>query len=111
MTNPQKRKGSKWERDLVNWFNQHGHPGVERAYGAGRPDDRGDLTGIPGFTIEAKNHQKITLATFVDETAREAHNAGTPWYATIIKRRSRPPADAYVVMPLHIFADLIGGNE
>ncbi len=57
-----RRKGSIWERAVVAYLRQHGFPHAERAYGAGRPQDVGDIDGLPGVVIEAKNHRSIDLA-------------------------------------------------
>lgn len=46
-----KAKGSAFEREIVAFLRTHGHPYAERAYGAGRPGDVGDIDGIPGFVI------------------------------------------------------------
>ena len=45
-----KAKGSAFERDVVAFLRDHGHPFAERHYGAGRPEDVGDIDGIPGWT-------------------------------------------------------------
>ncbi len=56
-----KRKGSAFERDVVAYLREHGFPDAERAYGAGRPEDIGDVVGIPGVTVEVKNHARLEL--------------------------------------------------
>ena len=66
MTNPAKRKGSTFELDVVKFMREQGFP-AERAYGAGRPDDRGDIVGVPGFVVECKNHARLELAVWCDE--------------------------------------------
>lgn len=114
------RKGSTFERALVDYLRNHGFPFAERAYGAGRPDDRGDIDGIVGWVIEAKNHKTLELARWCDEAAKEA-TTGHPWpagagllrrpWAVIAKRRNRPISDAYVVMPLEQFARLVADDE
>ena len=43
MSSPQKIKGSQYERDVVKWLRSMGYPCAERAYGAGRHDDVGDI--------------------------------------------------------------------
>jgi hypothetical protein len=43
----------------------------------------------------------------MDEAAKESENAGTRWHAAIIKRRNRNVKDAYVVMPLWMWAEFI----
>ncbi len=102
-----KRKGSAYERDVVGYLRGHGFPEAERAYGAGRPDDVGDIANVPGVTMEVKNHNHIDLASFVDEAEHEAENARTPYGVAVVKRRQRPVAESYVVMTLETFTRLL----
>ena len=97
MANPNKDKGSQWERDIVAHFNANGFPLVERRYGAGNTLDKGDINGIQ-MVIEAKNLAKITLASIMDETATEVANSHFEVGAAIIKRRGKGAAHAYCVM-------------
>lgn len=106
MMNRNKAKGSQFERDVARYLNDHGHPHVERAYGAGRPDDRGDLTGFPGFVIECKNAQRLELPAWLAETETERVNANADYGVVVAKRRGHRPATAYVIMTLATFADL-----
>lgn len=108
-----KRKGSAFERAVVGFLVNHGFPYAERAYGAGRPDDVGDIDGVIGFCLEAKAHKDIDLAGFVDEAVREARNADKhrpPGLATygvaVVKRRNKGIEQSYVVMELRDFARL-----
>jgi Holliday junction resolvase len=102
-----KRKGGQFERDVVAYLREHGFPEAERAYGAGRPDDVGDLANVPGVTGEIKNHKDIDLAGFMDEVKREQANARTPYGVAIIKRRMKPVAESYVVLTLEQFSRLL----
>ena len=68
----EKRKGDAFERDVVRVFNDHGFPYAERALGLGRHDDRGDVAGVPGFLIDAKNCARLELAVWIDEAINEA---------------------------------------
>lgn len=111
MTSPERRKGNGFEIEIVKYLRLHGFPYAERAYGAGRPDDCGDIDGIPGWVIEAKNHKSLDLAGWANEAAAEAQNARASWWAVIAKRRNRPTSDAYVVMDLAQFADLLAEVE
>jgi hypothetical protein len=111
VTSPERRKGTGFELEIVNFLRTHGFPFAERAYGAGRPDDRGDIDGIPGWTLEAKNHKEFDLAGWCREALEESLNARTSWWAVIAKRRNRPVSDAYVVMPLEQFARLLAGES
>jgi Holliday junction resolvase len=104
-----KVKGSVFEREVVRVLRAAGHAFAERAYGAGRPGDVGDIDGLPGFCIEAKCHRALDLAGWVDEAVTEAANAGAGVVPVVVaKRRGKPAEDAYAVMRLTDFARLIG---
>lgn len=105
MTTPQKAKGSQFERDVVNflsdWF-----PTIERRL-AGSQQDRGDLQGIPYTVIECKNHKTFNLPGWMDRLAEQMDNANAFRGVVIVKRRNKPTAQAYAVMPLELWAELI----
>lgn len=95
-----KRKGSQYERDLVAAFRAAGFD-AERCYGAGRPDDVGDIeiAGLP-VVIEAKNHARLDLAGWTAEAAHEAANAGADLGVVIAKARGRNAAGSYLIVRL-----------
>jgi len=111
MTSPQARKGSTFERDVVTFLQANGHRYAERAYGAGRPQDVGDIDGLVGWTIECKNHKAMDLAGWVDEAERERVNGRQSFAAVIAKRRHRSVGCAYVVMSLDTFARLTAEDD
>jgi hypothetical protein len=113
MTSPQARKGSQFERDVVHYLRDHGHPYAERAYGAGRQDDTGDIDGLPGWVLELKCCKSLALAGWCDEAEAERVNARRPMAAVVAKRRGKSVGDSYVVMPLRQFAALLAdeGHE
>ena len=98
-----KRKGTAFETEVVNYLRgYHGLP-VERRALKGT-QDCGDIAGLPGVVLELKNCKRVELAAWVDEALKEAANEGAPWYAVVHKRRMKGPAQAFVTMPLEIFA-------
>lgn len=101
MSHPSKVKGSRYELDLRDDTRAAGFPAVERCYGAGRTDDTGDLCGLPDFAVEAKNHREHRFAEWVDEAERERLNAGKRYGVVAVKRRGKPAADSFAVMPWH----------
>jgi Holliday junction resolvase len=107
MTSKNKAKGSQYERDIVKALNDAGFPKVERMYGAGRQDDRGDIRGLEGWTIEAKNHAKIDLPTFLAELKVEMANAKTRFGACLIKKRGKGVSESYVVIPYDVLLLLL----
>ena len=72
VANPQKAKGSGAERAVVTWLKQW-FPYVDRRL-AGATLDKGDVSGIPGVTIEIKNHDKMNLSGWLKELEIEMEN-------------------------------------
>jgi len=107
MTSANKARGSQWERDVAAYLRDNGFPMADRRYGAGVREDKGDLVGVPRFALECKNQASINLAQFLEEALIEAKHAKAQFGAAIIKRRRKATKDAYVVMSLEQFAELI----
>ena len=103
MTSPQARKGATYERDVVEFLRANGHPYAERAYGAGRPDDVGDIDGIVGWALELKNHKQLALSGWLDEAEVERVNARARFAAVIHKRRGKSVGESLVTMTLKTF--------
>lgn len=103
--NKSKRKGTAWESAIVEylktWF-----PWVERRALSGS-SDKGDIAGIPGVVIEAKDAQRHELAAWMDETEAERKNANASIGLLVIKRRRKKVEDAYAVMTLRQAVELI----
>jgi predicted lipoprotein len=110
MANASKKKGTAWESQVVAYLQEHGQPYAERRALNGSAD-KGDVSGIPGVMIEAKNEKTVTLGSYLDEVKVETANAGASIGVVVVKRRSRGPGDAYVLMPLSQFASMISDDE
>lgn len=116
MANRNGQKGTAWESEIVRALIEHGWPYVERRRLAGRYD-RGDIAGIPGVVIEAKNEKKFDLSGWLDEAHEERDNdkadLGVAWF----HRRGRAHAeDGFVLMDGNTFMRLLtaagyGGND
>jgi hypothetical protein len=101
-----KAKGSGAERDVVKWLKEW-FPYVDRRL-AGATLDKGDISGIPGVTIEIKNHAKMDLAGWLEELSTEMGNDNA-WTGVVVhKRRGRgSPAEWYATMPAQVWVDLL----
>lgn len=109
MSKTSKRKGDRFERDVVNFLQGHGFPTASRNGLTGQTEDIGDVLGVPGWTFEIKNHRNLAdaLRMSVDEGKIEARHGGNRWFAGIVKRSQRPTHEAYFVMPLWLAVELI----
>lgn len=108
MTTPQKRKGSQYERDVVKWLRSMGYPCAERAYGAGRHDDVGDIDGIDGVVIECKNEKAIRIPQYLRELEDEMTHADAETGVVLIKKRGTSNiSESYAVMPAELWVNLL----
>lgn len=106
MPSPSKRKGSTYERAVVAWLRSEGWIHAERAYGAGRNDDVGDIDGTP-FCVECKAEKSIDIPGYLRELDREMDNGKYQMGVVLIKRRGAADAgDSYAVMPARLWAQL-----
>jgi hypothetical protein len=102
-----KRKGTSFETAIVEYLKTNGVPYAERRT-LGGTKDRGDIAGIPGIIIEAKNCKTLDLAGWVTEAETERSNDGADYGAVWAKRRGKSSAgDGYVILTGEAFVRLL----
>jgi hypothetical protein len=106
MANPSKRKGTSFEVAVVAYLREHGFPYAERRALRGTRD-AGDVAGVVGWVLEVKNCKSIELGPWMNEAHIEAANDGVSRFAVIHHRRQHATAEAFVSMPLRLFAELL----
>lgn len=107
MTTASKRKGSAFERSIVEYLKKEGWKYAERRL-AGDSKDRGDIAGVPGFVWEAKNEKRIDLAGYLKELEIEVANDKADAGAVIVKKRGTTNvADCYAIMPVYMLVYLL----
>ena len=106
MTSPQKRKGHAAERAVVKWLRTYGFK-ANRVQ-AGRPDDQGDIEGLPGVVIEVKDRKQHNFEDYFTQLRRQIQ-AKDAWTGVIIlKRRGQTdPADWIACMPAYEWIALL----
>lgn len=106
MSNPNKARGTRFEVAIVDFLQKAGLLAwAPRQFG---PVDIGDVH-VPPFVIQAKDYADL-LAAFRDgvEGARAQKGpAKMPFGVAVVKRRRKPIEDAYVVMRLGDFPELV----
>lgn len=111
MPNPQKNKGSAYERSIVNYLRECGFA-VDRTR-AGWTDDRGDIHGVQSptgspFTFECKNHRRDNLSGWIKELYVEVENAGGEIGAVIHKKvGTTEGGEQYATLPLSMLVSLL----
>lgn len=102
-----KKAGTSWESEIVRTLIEYGWPHAERRRLSGAYD-KGDIAGVPGVVIEAKNTKALDLAGAVNEAIAEGVNANAAVAVAWIKRRGNAKArGGYVVMDGHQFLQLL----
>ena len=106
VSNSAKAKGSNAERAVVAWLKQW-FPYVDRRL-AGATLDKGDVSGIPGVTIEIKNQATMKLSEWVKELETEMSNDGA-WTGVVIhkKKGTTDVGQWYATMPASVWVDLL----
>lgn len=93
-----KTAGTRTETAIVEFLRTTGFPYAERRARNGAKD-QGDISGLIGGVIEAKDCNRDTLAGWVREATTERDNAGAWWGAVWHKKRGTSyPGDWYVTM-------------
>ena len=102
-----RQAGTAWESAIVDALRHNGWPHAERRAKTGAID-KGDITGVIGVCIEAKNTARFEPATFLDEATTEAAHAGAVVAAAWIKRRGHTaPGKGYVLLDGDTFMKLL----
>ncbi len=110
MVNRPRIKGTAWESKIVAALVRAGWPYAERRALNGSVD-KGDVAGIPGWVIEAKDCRKLEFGPWLREAHQEAFNVGHDARGVVwAKRRGYPEAeDGFVVMSGETFMRLLKG--
>lgn len=105
MSSKQKIKGSAWEREVVRYLGEY-FPTLERRQ-SGSLRDKGDLQGVPYWVFECKDHKALKLAEWTDHLWEQLDHAGATYGVVIAKRARKPVSEAYAVLPLALFRELL----
>lgn len=111
MANAAKAKGSNWERQVCDFLQEQFDEATSDLFAeripAGATLDRGDIF-VPGWTIECKAQNVLSLGVWMAETLAEQVNRNTPYHLLSVKRRGYGGvADAFALMSMEQAARLM----
>lgn len=98
-------KGTRWERLCRDFLRLNGQPDCDRL-AIGGSDDRGDLTGVPGWLVECKAVTRMELGSHLATAMAKAERHGLK-PVLLVKRRNHPVARGFAIMPIATWAQLI----
>jgi hypothetical protein len=108
VSNPNKAKGTAWELAVRRYLRALGIDAF-KPYEEGH-DDAGDIHGVDPFILQAKNYRswQDAIREGLDGAERQKRVAGVRWGAAVVKRlRRTDPGEAFVVMTLATFAEVL----
>lgn len=102
-----KAKGTRWETEVVRALRDAGFAGADRRALRGTADC-GDITGVPGLVIEARNRKRVEPAAWIDEVAVKRDRDGARYGVAWFHRRGKSRAeDGFVLMSGEDFLKLL----
>ena len=110
MANPNKARGTRWEVAVATFLRAAGFSEVFRMAPGGE-HDAGDIGGLPDWALECRDRARIDLAGDVRDAELRAVKKGCRFGAAVLKKRGAPVADAYVVMSLVLFTEVLDALE
>lgn len=90
-----RRKGNTWELQVCQLLRDHGWSAQTSRSSRGGTQHGADIITDAPIDIEAKNQKTLELSKWLDQAIRQATRQPAVLF---IKRRQRPPGEAYVVM-------------
>ena len=111
--NAQKNKGDRAEREACIYLTAATGHIVERRFGAGMENDKGDLVGIPDTVIQIANWKDTNAAVLQKprEAEQQRLNAKVDYAITMVRFNKRPGCAVgdnwRVVMTIEQYARLI----
>lgn len=107
MSNSNKARGTAFERAVRRFLLDH-HIDAYKPAEQGL-EDSGDIHGVTPFVVQAKDWHHVTSAinAGLAGAAKQKQVAGELYGAAIVARRDRPVREAYVVLTMEDFVDII----
>jgi hypothetical protein len=103
-----------YRAELALWLAAQGFRELTPVYE--RPSDlpseqlrqpQGHLVGLDGWTLSVSNRVTVKLAEQMDEAATASRLDGNDKFALIQKRQGVGLENSYVLMPLHVFVNVL----
>lgn len=107
MSNSNKARGTAFELAVRRFLLDHEIDAYKPAEQG--LEDSGDIHGVTPFVVQAKDWQNVTGAinAALHGAAKQKKVAGETYGAAIVARRGRPVREAYVVLSMEDFVDIV----
>lgn len=98
----------RWRDEVVRYLRGHGLTVGRPLLPDGGPwHDRGEVDGVPGWSVLVRRQRHLNLPASMDQAAEHAIHSGNSRAAVVVYRRDRPLDQAYVLLNLGTFSRLL----
>lgn len=94
-----KRKGYVGEKEAVEVLAEHDYEARRNGNLYGQAD-RGDIAGLPGWTIQVKSVSTARIPEYLKQAEEQAGRAGTGLFVVWLKLRGRHLRHGAAIMPV-----------
>lgn len=102
-----KSKGYRGETEFCEAAKEAGFLSVERNGSRYGSKDRGDIAGLPDWTIQVKSVAKYSIPEWLRDAKEQAQNGGTRWFGLALKLTGKHMRDGAFLMPNERFFALL----
>lgn len=102
-----KAKGYRGETEFCEAAKERGFPNVERNGSRYGSKDRGDIAGLPDWTIQVKSVARYSIPEWLRDAEEQAKNGGTRWFGLALKLTGKHMRLGAFLMPISKFFDLL----
>lgn len=102
-----KAKGYRGETEFCEAAHEGGFPNAERNGSRYGSKDRGDVAGVPDWTIQVKSVARYSIPEWLRDAKEQAENGSTRWYGLALKLTGKHMREGAWLMPMSKFFELL----
>lgn len=102
-----KAKGYRGETEFCEAAKEQGFATAERNGSRYGSKDRGDIAGLPDWTIQVKSVARYSIPAWLKDAEEQAGHGGTKWFGVALKLTGKHMRLGAFLMPVSKFFELL----
>jgi hypothetical protein len=102
-----KAKGYRGETEFVEAAHEGGFLTAERNGSRYGSKDRGDIAGVPDWTIQVKSVARYSIPEWLRDAKEQAENGSTRWYGLALKLTGKHMREGAFLLPIAKWLELL----
>lgn len=102
-----KAKGYAGEREFCEAAHEQGFATAERNGSRYGSKDRGDIAGVPDWTIQVKNVVRYEIPKWLSDAEEQAGNGDTRWFGLALKLKGKHMRQGAFLLPIGKWFELL----